>query len=484
MMYHLLQVQTKISILLPWDTGEYFSNSDLVLGPIYFVMLLLVAFFTRNIFVKDPEIKKYFFPALLAKMFGSVMVGLVYAFYYKGGDTSNYFYDSSVFFQTFIESPSAFFKILFNTNNYFEPAVYDFAIQFRFIHDPQSFMVSKITGILSLLSFRTYIGVSLFYAFFSFSGVWALFTTFCKIYPNLKRQFAIAVLFIPSVCFWGSGILKDAITFSCVGWMTFCIYNLFFARRRQFLSIFMLVFTAWLCASIKGYIVLSILPPFLIWIFLNFRERIKSRFFRSISTPLILGGSALGAFLMIKVLGSSFEKYSLNNFQETAEVYQTSNSVNVSGDQASVYDIGQKNFDGSVGSFAKILPLAINVTLFRPYLWDVRNPIMVLSAFESTFFLLFTLRILFRTGLGGFYRSIIRNSFVFFCMTYSMLFAFAVGFTAANFGALVRYKIPCIPFFLAALYVMDYETKQQKARQAKFKSSRLQVQPPESQPSV
>ena len=43
---------------------------------------------------------------------------------------------------------------------------------------------------------------------------------------------------------------------------------------------------------------------------------------------------------------------------------------------------------------------------------------------------------------------------------FSIIFGFAVGFTAYNFGALVRYKIPCLPtvgILLAALYSLRAE---------------------------
>ena len=34
-----------------------------------------------------------------------------------------------------------------------------------------------------------------------------------------------------------------------------------------------------------------------------------------------------------------------------------------------------------------------------------------------------------------------------FCLVFSIIFAFAVGISSYNFGALSRYKIPCLPFY-------------------------------------
>jgi hypothetical protein len=42
-----------------------------------------------------------------------------------------------------------------------------------------------------------------------------------------------------------------------------------------------------------------------------------------------------------------------------------------------------------------------------------------------------------------------------FSFVFSLFFAFSVGVSIANFGALVRLKIPCIPFFLSSLVIMN-----------------------------
>ena len=45
-----------------------------------------------------------------------------------------------------------------------------------------------------------------------------------------------------------------------------------------------------------------------------------------------------------------------------------------------------------------------------------------------------------------------------FFITFSLIFAFAVGISTYNFGALSRYKIPCLPFFGAfLLIVINYD---------------------------
>jgi hypothetical protein len=54
---------------------------------------------------------------------------------------------------------------------------------------------------------------------------------------------------------------------------------------------------------------------------------------------------------------------------------------------------------------------------------------------------------------------------IFFTLLYSISFSFAIGISTYNFGTLVRYKIPMIPFYLIGLFVLLYYSK----RRRKFK---------------
>ena len=43
---------------------------------------------------------------------------------------------------------------------------------------------------------------------------------------------------------------------------------------------------------------------------------------------------------------------------------------------------------------------------------------------------------------------------LWFCVTFAVLFAFMIGVTTPNFGAMVRFKIPLLPFFAVFLIVV------------------------------
>ena len=47
-----------------------------------------------------------------------------------------------------------------------------------------------------------------------------------------------------------------------------------------------------------------------------------------------------------------------------------------------------------------------------------------------------------------------------FSFMFAMVFLFSVGLVTANYGALVRYKIPGMPFFLISLFIVYYLRKE------------------------
>src|SRR6266480_2974775 len=90
--------------------------------------------------------------------------------------------------------------------------------------DAYSWFVVKCTWFLGLPTFGSFYATVILLNVITFIPVWQLYKVFIREFPNLQKEFAIAVFFIPSVAFWGSGLLKDNITFSAVCLYTHAIY--------------------------------------------------------------------------------------------------------------------------------------------------------------------------------------------------------------------------------------------------------------------
>ena len=153
---------------------------------------------------------------------------------------------------------------------------------------------------------------------------------------------------------------------------------------------------------------------------------------------------------MVKA-GEDNPKYSVSAFAKTAKITAYDIRYFSGRDAGSGYTLGE--LDGTFESMFALAPSAINVSLFRPYLWEVNNPLMLLTGLESFFLLLYCVYILFTQNIR--IPSTLVNADVFFSLVFSLTFAFAVGVSTFNFGSLARYKIPMLPFFLIALQLIQ-----------------------------
>ena len=89
----------------------------------------------------------------------------------------------------------------------------------------------------------------------------------------------------------------------------------------------------------------------------------------------------------------------------------------------------------------------------------VKNEGMLARAIESLLFLIATVFVLLKVGPIKVYKYISGDSFVLMCVVFAIFFGFAVGFSSYNFGALSRYKIQAVPFYVAALLIIWQKAK-------------------------
>jgi len=431
---------------------------DLIVTPIILLLVYAGAYMVRPN-ITDATTRVYFFPALTLKIIGAIAIGLLYQFYYGGGDTFTFHtLGSRIIWEAFIDSPLTGLKLIFSDRSSHE-GIYAYSSKIAFFHDAQSYNVVRISALFDLITFSSYSATAVLFSVFSFTGMWMFFVTFYKQYPTLHRSLAIAVLFIPSVAVWGSGIFKDTLTLGCLGIATYCLHAIFFEHKIKAIPILLLLFSIYIIYCIKIFILQAFIPAACVWIIAQKFGTIPSLVLKILLVPFVILIMLGSGYFAIKEIGEDNSKYSLENIAKTAKV--TAYDIRYwSGREAgSGYSIGE--LDGTFSSMVKLSPQAINVSLFRPYLWEVRNPLMLLSAVESLAILLITLYVLLKRRVSIF--QAIWDPNVLFFLIFSLTFAFAVGVSTFNFGTLARYKIPLLPFYgLALVYIFNYETKDKK----------------------
>jgi hypothetical protein len=429
---------------------------DIFLTPIYLILLYMIAFGWRSR-IKDRVLRSYFLPAFQVKIIGAIALGFIYQFYYGGGDTFNFFIDCAPIWDAFWESPTLAFKILFLNIGDQSPDVYKYTSRIYFFSagDVRTFQIIRIAGFFSLFTFYTYLPIALFFAFLSFTGMWAMYRVFYDMYPQLHRPLAYAVFFIPSVYFWGSGLLKDTICIGAMGWILYGFYFGLILRRQILLNLGIFSVAIVIVQSIKIYIIASFLPAILIWLFLQYRANIRNAALRLLALPITILISIPFAYFALIQLTADNAQYNLENIANTSKV--TADWLKQVSDRegGSGYSLGEQ--DGTIGGLLRIAPRAIWLGLFEPHPWQARNPVMLLSALETSILLLLTLKVLWQIGLFRIYGIFLSHPITLFCLIFCIVFAFGVATSSYNYGSLVRYRIPLLPFYLAMLYIIRFQ---------------------------
>ncbi len=432
---------------------------DLIVTPIVIILVYVVAWFVRP-YCTDQVNRKYFMPGLTVRIIGALAVGFIYQFYYNGGDTFSFHtHGSRQVWEAFMDDPIKGIRLWIN-----DPAdqvgLFKYSSRMWLHRDPSSFVIIRIAAVIDLFTFSTYSATAVLFATINFMGMWLLFLTFYKQHPTVHRWLAIAILFIPSVFFWGSGLLKDTITMACVAAATYSIYTLAFERRFRIGVFVLLLVSLFTIYHVKIYILLTFLPAVIFWLFMHNLAQIKSTMLKVILFPLVSATAVVLAYVAMAKAGEDNPRYSLETISKTAQITAYDIRYWTGKDAGSGYTLG--DLDGTWQSMIRLAPQAINVALFRPYFWEVNNPLMLLSASESLAFLLISVVFLYKARQDVI--ALLAEPSVFFCLVFSVGFAFAVGVSTYNFGTLSRYRIPLLPYYATALVLAFHQLKRLRNR--------------------
>ena len=422
------------------------------------IIIYAGAFLVRRRF-SDPVTIKYFIPALTVRLIGAISVGLIYQYYYNGGDTFNFFTHGSLhIWEAWKDSPIKAMKLIFAGGVHY-PDTLHYSSQIWYYKDLPSYFVVRVVSILDLLTLHTYSATACLFAVCSFTGLWAMYRAFYSLYPSLHKPLAISILFVPSVFFWGSGIMKDTLTITAVAFVTYSFVQILYFNKGLMRFLPLILISFYVIYSIKIYILLCLIPALAIWFFILKVKKIHSTLLKVIISPIAIIIALTFGYMAINEVSKDNKRYAIDKLSRTAEI--TAKWINYVSiiEGGSGYTLG--DFDYSTEGMIRKFPLAVNVSLFRPYLWEVNNMVMLFAAMESFVLLFLTITVIIKVRLKilGF---LIANPLVLFSMIFAISFAFAVGFSTYNFGSLVRYKIPLMPFYLSALSIIYYESNSKK----------------------
>jgi hypothetical protein len=420
-------------------------------------MALLVAIVIRIGNRNNRYYKKYFVKGLVVKMLAGIAFALFHTYYFTyGGDTKSYFHDMEVITNYFWDDPLATLGYLAEHFNYLTNEIKSQTI---FKWGTKQFFLIRFATIINIIGLNSYWSTTILFSVFSYVGTWQLYLVFAKRYPMLWKQMAWAVLFLPSFIFLGSGIMKDTLGVGFLGVLLYAVNNIYENKKGKLWWLIIMVISAMVIFSVRAYILFGLIPAMLIWIALGVKDKIRNPVMRLIFMPIILVIMVVSVAGSFSILSNYNSRFTTDNVIVTALAYQhwhyvEGQNTSEQHGRGSSYTLG--DYDATPIGVMKTFFPAVNVALFRPYFWEVKNPAMAILSIESFAFFLITIYIFLRVGPFGLIRAMSADSFLLMSLIFSIFFSFAVGFSTWNFGALARYKIPALPFFAASLIILNY----------------------------
>lgn len=436
---------------------------DYLLLPIYLLIIYKIAFSIRNKYYPEGhELRKYFIPGLTVKVLGAIFIGLIYAYYYKGGDSFIYFEHIKLVNGSLDHGIETWWHVLTNTerNDHIQEKIIS---ELKYYTTTDTYTVWQISSFISIFCFNLYLPLVVLLAFISYSGIWLIFRYFSEEYPSTIKWLAISCLYIPTVFVWGSGLFKDTYCQMAIGWLLWGMYSLFSKKNFELKHFLLIILSSIILIRIKVYILLAFFP-FLLMSELGKRIQLLKPKTKLLFILISLISIYISINPIIILLEKEVQKYSLEKIAETTKSSKDYFIKLAEENNGSTFNIGE--IDPTInGILEKFVP-ATNASLFRPYIWETRKPIVFLAAIESTVCIIITIWALF--NIIRFRRfKVIWNWNVLFYFSFSLVFAFFIGVSTSNFGSLSRYKIPFLPFYMSALIIIISQSRAPLSREQK-----------------
>jgi len=381
--------------------------------------------------------------AFIIKLIAGISLGLIYTYYYTNrltADTFKFFDDSGILFDSIYENPYDFFRMLTGINSdapelqgYYDRMTnwYD---TFSPFNDNRAMI--RLNAFLRFFSLGHYYVNVVFISFLSTIGLTAILKFVSNDYPDRVKEFFLTLFLLPSVLFWGSGLLKDALVFFTLG-MTLYHFRLY-RESKSVNSIKGLIFLIFLFTLMltKFYVFLILIPALISWSFYHKFKRNAGWIF--LSTGFFF-------FIMLSVIHLLWPGFNLTDLLYRKQQAFFLLAENANAGSAISIPVLEPGFL----SILMNAPYGFFTALFRPFITDSESVMMIISAIENTLILVFGLYCLFNIRIQNLTGSAIPSFCIFYCVSLYML----IGMITPILGAIVRYKAQALPF-LVILFII------------------------------
>lgn len=390
--------------------------------------LALIFFLAWRCWKNETSLRRFFWPALVLKMLAGVCLGLVYLYYYTTADTFAYFEDASKLAALARTDVRAWLDVCFFNR------VPD-AVQLSF-YQPRALFLTKITSVFSLVTADGYWIIGAYFSAFSFAGAWYLVKTIERHASRASLAAVIAFLFLPSVVFWTSGLLKESLSVAALYYLAGVFLRIWGGQKQRVTGVLMAVLSLWVLWNLKYYYAAVFVPVALATVLYRL-------LFRKLALDGFAETAAWFACLVVPLIAIMFLHPNFYPGRLMHVILMNNAAYNALSDPDGVVHF--HDLRPTVTSLVENAPWALFSGLFRPLLWEVSGLMPWLAAAENT-----AVIILFLLSLQGLkkYGTSRWRLLILALAVYVTLLCILLTFSAPNFGTLSRYRSGYFSFFV------------------------------------
>jgi len=358
-----------------------------------------------------------YWSALLLKVAAGIALGLIFHYYYQDGDTLTFFEAVRTGAQEHTREPRTEFFLSF-----LRPLV-------------------KVSG-------NSYWITTIYLSFLSFLGFWYAACTLSQSYNSYRWVIAVSFLWLPSVVFWSSGIIKDSLANAALAVAVSTVIYWHKAKQINWRRLMLLALSVFILFKIKHYLLIA-------GIFFA-GLLVALSLFKNISTKQRL--IAILIFLVSLATTQYIHPYlQLHRLPQT--LYENNQAILEKSKPDSRIDLAMNKPEWS--EIVRAVPKALHIGLFRPSLFDSTPFWGWIHRLEN--FILAILLVM-SAILLPLLRTKIDAPLIIASLGAILLLAILLPISTPNFGTLVRYKSAYLPylFLLGGILPWQYLASQRK----------------------
>ena len=384
------------------------------------IWCLMFYLLTRMRFVKNSGLNRTeIFSLFTLRIAVGCLLGWISIRYYPSNDYWNLVKESRYETELLKSNPLKFFTSLFESP-YENPYGQFFNAVGSYWNDLRNNLIQKSLAVMNLITAGNYYLNSIFFNAFGFLGHLAFFRLFDSISPGNRKKIMWAVFLLPSTLYFSSGIHKDLLVFSLMGFFLLSLY-LGTTQHWKLKYVITAIISLMGLVLMRNYLLLIFIPTILgYWMAIKFPR---------------LGWRSFLLVIVLGILSVSIVQWIKPEWSPLVLIEQRQHDFLSLKKANSQMELTPLKPD--VVSFLKQMPEAVGHGFFRPIPTESKHIFTLALSLELIFFWVLLMIVLINRARRS---SLFNHSFVMMLFLLTAALWILMGYITPNYLTLARYR--------------------------------------------